>query len=319
MKRCTVGIDTSNYTTSVAVVDEDLKIVANLKYPLPVRQGECGLRQSDAVFAHTKNLPIAFRDLAASLVGYRVEAVGVSAKPRNQDGSYMPCFLTGVAAAEGISAVAGLPCYRFSHQCGHMMAAALGASGARILSAPFGAFHVSGGTTELVRAHYVGDGFSCEVVGGSRDLHAGQVIDRIGVMLGLSFSAGPALERLAMSYTGVLHRHRVSLDGCYCHLSGLENLAKRCYSETGDPAAVAAFVFCYIGDSLAGMTEAYLSAYGDMPILYAGGVMSSAILQKRLTGNVDALFAPPALSADNAVGVAALTAYRAFGLSSTYA
>lgn len=107
----------------------------------------------------------------------------------------MPCFLTGVAAAEGISAVAGLPCYRFSHQCGHMMAATLGAAGARILSAPFGAFHVSGGTTELVRARYTGDGFSCEVVGGSRDLHAGQVIDRIGVLLGLAFPAGPALEK----------------------------------------------------------------------------------------------------------------------------
>lgn len=314
MKRCTVGIDTSNYTTSVAAVDEDLQIIANLKYPLPVRSGECGLRQSDAVFAHTKNLPSAFRDLAPRLTDYQVAAIGVSAKPRNQEGSYMPCFLTGVAAAEGISSVAGLPCYRFSHQCGHVMAATVGAAGERILSAPFGAFHVSGGTTELVRARYTGDGFSCEVVGGSRDLHAGQVIDRIGVLLGLSFPAGPALEKLAMSYTGKPHRHKVSLDGCYCHLSGLQNLAEHLLAETGDPAAVAAFVFDYIGSSLAGMTQAYLAAFGDMPILYAGGVMSSLLLQERLSGHGDVLFAPPALSADNAVGVAALTAYRAFGL-----
>ena len=132
MKYCTVGIDTSNYTTSVAAVDENLGIIANLKYPLPVRAGECGLRQSDAVFAHTKNLPEAFAALAPLLSEYTPIAVGVSEKPRNQEGSYMPCFLTGISAAEGISAVAGIPCYRFSHQCGHLMAAILGAD-------PFGA------------------------------------------------------------------------------------------------------------------------------------------------------------------------------------
>lgn len=313
MKRCTVGIDTSNYTTSVAAVDEEYGIIANLKYPLPVRAGECGLRQSDAVFAHTKNLPLAFADLARHLSGYQPVAVGVSAKPRNQEGSYMPCFLTGVAAAEGISAVAGIPCHRFSHQCGHLMAAVLGAGGTRVLSAPFGAFHVSGGTTELVKARLGEDGFSCEVVGGSLDLHAGQVIDRIGVFLGLPFPAGPALEQLASSYSGKPHRRKPALDGCHCHLSGLENLAKALFRETGDAAAVAAFVFDYIGASLDGMTQAYLAKYGHMPILYAGGVMSSTLLQDRLRGRCDALFAPPALSADNAAGIATLTAYRTFG------
>lgn len=312
MKYCTVGIDTSNYTTSVAAVDENLGIIANLKYPLPVRAGECGLRQSDAVFAHTKNLPEAFAALAPLLSEYTPIAVGVSEKPRNQESSYMPCFLTGISAAEGISAVAGIPCYRFSHQCGHLMAAILGADGARILSAPFGAFHVSGGTTELVRARFTESGFSCEVVGGSRDLHAGQVIDRIGVMLGLAFPAGPALEKLAMSYGGNPKKRKPSLEGCYCHLSGLENMARDLLRETQDPAAIAAFVFDYIGASLLGMTDAYLASYGEMPILYAGGVMSSTLLQRRLGGHHDALFAPPVLSADNAVGIATLTAYRAF-------
>ena len=312
MKYCTVGIDTSNYTTSVAAVDENLSIIANLKYPLPVRAGECGLRQSDAVFAHTKNLPEAFAALAPLLSEYTPIAVGVSEKPRNQEDSYMPCFLTGVSAAEGISSVAKIPCYRFSHQCGHLMAAILGAGGERILSAPFGAFHVSGGTTELVSARFAGNGFSCDVVGGSRDLHAGQVIDRIGVLLGLAFPAGPALEKLAMSHAGKTRKRKPSLDGCYCHLSGLENMAQDLLRETQDPAAVAAFVFDYIGASLLGMTDAYLAFYGEMPMLYAGGVMSSTLLQKRLGGHCDALFAPPALSADNAVGIATLTAYRAF-------
>lgn len=312
MKRCTIGIDTSNYTTSVAVIDEDRQIVANLKFPLPVRDGECGLRQSDAVFAHVKNLPEAFAALQPYLNGYQPIAIGVSSKPRNQEGSYMPCFLPGVAMAVGISSVAGIPCYRFSHQCGHLMAAIIGSKSTHILTEPFGAFHVSGGTTELVRARFSNEGFSCEVVGGSRDLHVGQVIDRIGVLLGLPFPAGPRLEKLAMSYSGEIHRHKPSLDGCHCHLSGLENLARDLFRKTGDSAAVAAFVFDYLGTTLLGMTKAYLEAYGDMPILYAGGVMSSLLLQLRLLRCCEAYFAPPALSADNAVGVAALTAFRAF-------
>ena len=50
-----IGIDTSNYTTSIAYFDgTDGENCSRL---LPVKQGELGLRQSDAVFAHTKCLP----------------------------------------------------------------------------------------------------------------------------------------------------------------------------------------------------------------------------------------------------------------------
>ncbi len=312
MKKCVLGIDTSNYTTSVAIVDEDLNLIANIKRPLPVAEGERGLRQSDAVFAHIKNLPSAFSEAESYLKKYELSAVGVSEKPRHQEGSYMPCFLAGVSAAAGIVATNHVKLYNWSHQCGHMMAALYGAGALSLLDHPFGAFHVSGGTTELVRAVYTADGFQAEIVGGSRDLHAGQVIDRIGVMLGMRFPAGAELEKHAEQYSGKLQHRKPAAEGCYVHLSGLENMAQKMFADTKDISLTAAFVFDYIGASLEHMSRAYLETYGDMPLVYAGGVMSSHLLQNRLSKQFRGYFAPPALSADNAVGTAVLTALRAF-------
>ncbi len=312
MKSCVLGIDTSNYTTSVAVVDEDLNCLANIKFPLIVKEGERGLRQSDAVFAHVKNLPQAFEQVERILADHQIAAVGVSEKPRNQEGSYMPCFLTGVASARGIAATCNVPMHRWSHQCGHMMAVLYGADALHLLDAPFGAFHVSGGTTELVRAEFGKDGFDVRVVGGSRDLHAGQLIDRIGVKMGMRFPAGPALEEAAVSFSGTFTKKKPSADGCYVHLSGLENLATRMYEESHDAGMTAAFVFDYVGASLECMSQAYLDTYGEMPLVYAGGVMSSHLLQRRLGDRFHGYFAPPALSSDNAVGIAVLTALRTF-------
>jgi N6-L-threonylcarbamoyladenine synthase len=307
-----LGIDTSNYTTSLAVVDEDLQAVANIKLPLPVAEGERGLRQSDAVFAHVKNLPVAFEKAQSALKGMQLCAVGVSERPRNQEGSYMPCFLAGVSAATAAAHAAQVPLMRWSHQCGHMMAAIFGSGALQLLDAPFGAFHVSGGTTELVRASLAENGFQVEVVGGSRDLHAGQVIDRIGVALGMRFPAGAELERAAMSCEVAPPHRKPASEGTFVHLSGLENMAMKLYRDTGDKALTAAFVFDYIGASLEAMSRAYLETYGQMPLLYAGGVMSSTLLQRRLAGKFDGYFAPPSLSSDNAVGVAVLTARKIF-------
>ena len=120
---CYVGIDASNYTTSAAVCDAEGRVIANIKAPLPVKAGECGLRQSDAVFAHVKNMPRVMEELRTVLRGYRVAAVGVSTRPRNAEGSYMPCFLSGKAAAEAFAAGLDLPVVEFSHQDGHIMAA----------------------------------------------------------------------------------------------------------------------------------------------------------------------------------------------------
>lgn len=72
------------------------------KQLLPVREGELGLRQSDAVFAHVKQL--------GALVEALFEAgppplagVGASVRPRDAEGSYMPCFLVGEAVAQSVA------------------------------------------------------------------------------------------------------------------------------------------------------------------------------------------------------------------------
>ena len=306
-QRVYLGIDTSNYTTSLAIIDEQGRLYANLKRPLSVKAGERGLRQSDAVFAHIKNLPSLMDEAAGLLTECKVVAVGVSERPRNIDGSYMPCFLSGVAAAKSLCAPLGVPLYSFSHQCGHIMAA-IYSSGASIpVGSAFAALHVSGGTTELLRAVATGDGFDCTLVGGTRDLNAGQVIDRVGVRLGLPFPAGPHLEALAREYKGKIPKRKPSTDGMYVSLSGAENLADKFYRESGDPSATAAFVFDYIGSAILEICRAYSSEYADEPFVFAGGVMCNSFIKNKLSSALcTTYFAEPSMSADNAVGIAAL-------------
>lgn len=305
---CFLGFDTSNYTTSAAIVDGEDRVIANLKQPLSVADGEHGLRQSDAVFQHVKNLPLLAERLAPFLAGKTLLAVGVSERPRDRDGSYMPCFLAGVAAATNAAAVAGLPLYRFSHQSGHLTAAIVSARRPDLFDRPFYAYHVSGGTTELLAVELGENGFSSEIVGGTRDLNAGQAIDRIGVALGVPFPAGPGLEKLALSYTGKIPRKKPAVSDGYVNLSGLENLALGLYRDTNDKERVAAFVFSYLSEAIVTMTEQVFERSGARELLCAGGVMSSTILKDAIAKRFAASFAEPALSSDNAVGIAALAA-----------
>lgn len=321
---CWVGFDTSNYTTSGAACtvgdDGQLTVIANCKAPLPVAEGARGLRQSDAVFAHTRNLPTVIRELRSILEAgnYRVAAVGVSATPRDAADSYMPCFLTGIATAEAFAAGCGAEVHRFSHQSGHIMAA-LYSSGAlaegKLLTHDFLAFHVSGGTTEAVVAHPREGGFDVEIVGFGADLHAGQVIDRVGVMMGLDFPCGKALEELAAQNTDPLPQIKTSVRGGVCHLSGLENQAAALWKQTGNAPLVAAYTLTTIGKSLRKMTDQIQTKRAEngekpLPVVYAGGVMSNKLIRPILTKGAGwrVCFSEPAFSADNAAGTAILTA-----------
>lgn len=308
-KDIVVGIDTSNYTTSVALLSENGELIANIKRPLPVALGQRGLRQSDAVFAHIKNLPSAMKEAENFLQGCRVVAVGVSERPRNIDGSYMPCFLAGVSSASSICAAAGAKLYKFSHQCGHIMAAIYSSGNISLLNKEFAAFHISGGTTELIKvsgSSYLG--FAAELVGGTRDLNAGQVIDRIGVHMGLPFPCGPHLEKLALSNAEKIPAKKISISGLEVNLSGLENLAMKLYRESGDRSLVSAFVLDYIANAIIAMSDAYVEKYGKSHFVYAGGVMSNSIIRKKLSSRFDCSFAEPSMSSDNAVGIAYLAA-----------
>ncbi len=305
-----VAFDTSNYTTSLAVLSRDGELIANLKRPLAVKAGERGLRQSDALFAHTVNLPEIMKEASEYIKDKKVVAVGVSEKPRNEEGSYMPCFLAGISAARAFSVGAGAPLFGFSHQCGHIMAAVYSSRAHALLGESFAAFHISGGTTELVKVEPLDFGFKTELIGGTLDLNAGQIIDRVGVYMGLAFPSGAELERLALTNTKKIPKFKISSNGMCVNLSGLENLAKKLYDETADKPLVGAFVFEYIASAVIYMSEAYENIYGKTHFVYAGGVMCNSIIKEKLSGKFTAIFAEPSMSADNAVGVAALALRR---------
>ena len=219
----------------------------------------------------------------------------------------MPCFLTGKAAASAFAAARNLPLHSFSHQNGHIMAALSSCGRSDLLAAErFFAFHVSGGTTEALLVEPHDASFTVTLVGETDDINAGQAIDRVGVAMGLAFPCGREMEALAKSYTGKIYHHPVCVREGRCSLSGAENIALRLYRETNDPAAVAAFVFDFIGKTLLAMGESLEERFGKYPVLFAGGVMSNQLMRQRLSARFDASFAEPAFSADNAAGIALL-------------
>lgn len=301
-----LGIDTSNYTTSAAVYDAGTGKMLQAKKLLPVKPGQLGLRQSDAVFHHTCQLPSVVEQVLSEYAG-PVSAVGASERPAQSEGSYMPCFLTGIGAAREIAAALRVPVFPFTHQQGHVAAAAFGAGRAGLLEEELIAFHVSGGTTEALFVHPDrGQGICCERTLRSLDLKAGQLIDRVGQMLGLPFPAGPGLEKLALNAAGRCDPKPVLRDGNCC-LSGVENQCEKMKQQGKSDEEVARFCLMSVLAAVSGMTEELQKRYPGRPILYAGGVMSDSILRGALERRFGGLFAPPAFSSDNAAGIALLT------------
>jgi N6-L-threonylcarbamoyladenine synthase len=200
----------------------------------------------------------------------------------------------------------GVPLYKFSHQDGHIMAALYSSGHTELVDCDFAAFHVSGGTTELLRVSPSGDAFSVECVGGTLDLNAGQIIDRVGVHMECAFPAGPQLESLALSNNAKIPNRKISISGMSVNLSGLENMAIQLYDKTADKSLTAAFALDYIGRAIDLMSDAYSKKYGETAFVYAGGVMSNSIIKEMLKVGRTAYFAEPAMSSDNAVGIAAL-------------
>jgi len=290
-----LGIDTSNYTTSLALV-KDGQVLASYKMPVRVKENERGIRQSDALFCHTVNLPTLFEKMGEK----EILAVGVSKSPRDVEGSYMPCFLAGVSVAKGISSVTGVNLYEFSHQRGHIAAALYSCGRLDLLHKEFIAFHVSGGTTEILHVH---DG-EIDLIGGTLDLNAGQVIDRVGVMLGLSFPCGAALEKISADFSEC--DSRTFVRDLNCNLSGLENIAQKMYQNGDDKSKIAGYVLKSVMRTIDKLSENVRSKYRDLPIIYAGGVMSNIKFREKLSKRADVYFAAAEYSCDNAAGIALL-------------
>ncbi len=299
-----LGLDTSNYTTSAAVFDGESG--TNLSLLLEVRPGELGLRQSEALFQHVKRLPELFRRLASDGLLKDIRAVGASTRPRAVEGSYMPCVLAGASQGQSLASALGVPFFSNSHQQGHLAAAAWSAGRLELLDAPFLAWHLSGGTTELLRVEPEGLELRAEVAGGTQDISAGQLIDRAGVMLGLAFPAGRALDAL-YGEGRTLPNYAVKLNNLSFSLSGMENKARGFLEAGAAPADVARFVLDTVTDVILRATQEAMRRWPGLPVLCSGGVASNSRLRGVLSERCGAVFAAPEFSADNAMGTAVLT------------
>ena len=294
-----LGIDTSNYTTSVALYDG--KSIVQKKKMLTVKNGEKGLRQSEAVFQHVINMPELLKELELN----DVTAVGVSVTPRSVEGSYMPCFKVGELTAQSISSALNIPLYKTSHQTGHILAALYSANRLDLIDSEHVAFHLSGGTTEgLIVKPDNSEIIKAEIVSSSLDLKAGQAIDRAGVMLGLDFPCGKMLDKLSCK-SDTEFKYKPSMIGMDCSMSGIENKAKKLLDEGYSAEDISKFVLTCISNTVVSMLSQIINKYGELPVIFSGGVSSNTLLRKKVKEKYSNVhFAEPEFSLDNAAGCA---------------
>ena len=303
-----VGLDTSNYTTSIAWYDGS--VGQNCSKLLPVKQGELGLRQSDAVFAHIKSLPELSDRLFSDIGTSQINVIGVSTRPRAVAGSYMPCFMVGFSHARLLADTYKIPLIEVSHQQGHVAAALWSAGRMDLMDRPHLAWHLSGGTTELLLVEPEGKNVRCSKIGGTSDISAGQLIDRTGQLLGLPFPSGKHLDALSKA-SARSDSFSVKCTESVFSLSGVQNKVQQYYESTQSPEETAAYALRCVAKAVYRATEQALLKYPGCEVVFSGGVASNSML-RAVMQPLNPVFAAPQYSTDNAMGVAVL-AHRMMG------
>lgn len=316
---CVLGIDTSNYTTSLCAIRlDDGKMVAESRKLLPVQIGQRGLRQSDALFFHVQQLPLVMNDLMSQFDSETSSSVawcgvGVSVRPRPLAASYMPVFQAGSSFAFSFARALGIPVVRTSHQEGHLAAAQYFLS--IPLNAPFLAVHLSGGTSDILLATPNRFGYSVLSIAEGADLHAGQFVDRVGVALKCPFPAGPHLEQLArQAAADSAFRLASSGTGVRLSFSGPCSAALRAIDKGISAAEVAFAVEACIANSVVNAVRIALQSQPTVKYLVvAGGVAANQHIENRVkqrlrivASQVEVTFAPTRYASDNALGPASI-------------
>ena len=297
-----IGMDTSNYTTSIACFDGHDGV--NCSRLLPVKQGELGLRQSDAVFAHIKSLPELSGRLFSDVQIGKITAVGVSTRPRAVEGSYMPCFMVGYSHAKMMADLLQVPLIEVSHQQGHVAASLWSAGHLELMDEPHLAWHLSGGTTELLLVEPEGKNVRCTKIGGTTDISAGQLIDRTGQLLQLPFPSGKHIDALSKEAVQT-ETFKVKCPGLEFSLSGVQNKVQQFHEKHGIPAETAAYALRCVAKAVYLATENALKMYPGCRVVFSGGVASNSLLRQVMLP-LNPIFSEPQYSTDNAMGVAVL-------------
>lgn len=302
-----LGIDTSNYKTSIAITDSNGDIVFEKSEFLEVEQGKRGLRQSVAFFKHSNVLPLFIREALSDIDVNKITSIAVSDKPRNVEGSYMPVFLAGINSATVLSAALGVPMHTFSHQEGHIEA---------IMSSypdeadEFIVFHLSGGTTECLKCKRNGNHIDAEIIGGTLDISIGQLLDRAGVKLGYSFPSGKYLDKIACNHEATIKPKKVKIRDGYFNLSGTETEVMKSIDADGD--AIIPGLFAEISELLYKEAKLLSEQYGIKLVVMTGGVAASSFVRNYIDNksenerDLEIFFGSNKLSGDNAVGIALL-------------
>lgn len=310
-----LGFDTSCYTSSVSCIDRS-GIVLDVRTVLSVPLGERGLRQSDALFQHNRNLPGLIDTVLSQIDPSAVEAVGVSTKPTCAEDSYMPVFLAGRLAALSIARALRVPLIETNHQAGHIRAACANGNEGLLEKAAFYAMHISGGTTDLLRVNIEANSPGMiEQVGRCTDLHAGQTVDRVAVAMGLPFPGGKHLEKLALEASERAIRIPSSVRGFDCSLSGVEaNCIRLLESGKEKESEVAFALYDVLARTFYKLMKNVHEETGCGEFLLCGGVASSMLLRsligERNKLGLEIRFGESVLSSDNAVGVAHIAGDR---------
>lgn len=321
-KDLVLGIDTSNYTTSAALLTREGKIVSDSRRMLSVKKGMRGLRQSEALFQHVNNLPEILEKLSdqagesgisGEALVERTAAVCASSRPRPVEGSYMPCFLPGVNLAKSIACLLDVPFFEFSHQEGHI--AALRGSAGIEENEPFMAFHMSGGTCELL---HVQNG-KIRIIGGTKDISFGQLLDRVGVAMGMEFPCGKELDDIAFNRkeTEKICYPPIFFKDGWLQAAGTETALLRSVENGSDKEDLISQMFLIISRALTKMAEWGMENSGTEKLLLAGGVSSSRTIKRYIEkynekSKVKILMPGGSLAKDNAVGIAELGRKKAW-------
>ncbi len=314
-----IGIDTSAYTTSVALTDIRGEIIRDIRKSLSVPAGMKGLRQSEARSMHEKNLKEIFLHLEQDHDLMSVAAISVSVRPRPVSGSYMPVFLAGREKALMLAEELSVPCFGFSHQEGHI--AAVKEKSIFRAEDTFLYWHISGGTCELIKVQNPEQ----QIIGGSKDISFGQLIDRAGVFMGMAFPSGKMMdetaekafkrskeESKAMSGDMTNYLTPIKADGLMFNLSGIEtNVLRSIKKNTGKEEMIILELFGKIAERIEKTTCDACIKTDIRKVIFAGGVASSRFLRRYMrrsrdirNENIETLFGE--LSEDNAVGIAYL-------------
>lgn len=318
--RLTLGIETSCDETAVAILQGDDNLLANSVYSQAgIHAQYGGVVPEVASRNHLSKLPYIVSD---ALTEAEVSLSDISLVAATYGPGLVGPLLVGLSYGKGVAYGLRVPFIGVNHLEGHIFTHRLSAPE---IGAPFMALVVSGGHTSLVDVKAYGQ---YQLVGSTVDDAAGEALDKIGKMIGLSYPAGAEIDRIALEGNPEaipFPRPMLGLSGFDFSFSGLKtsvlyHLRKHPRERHED---IAASVLASVVDILVGKSIEAARRFHRNHLAVVGGVAANSHLRAALMDagaerGIDVSFPPLDLCTDNAAMIAAVGAYRHFTLNESH-